>query len=65
MYADLSHMYANYIKNLVQFKMKSEVLNGKMSELHSKVKNLQTSDLLFNYENLDCLITLIFGIFEH
>ena len=65
MYADLSQMYAGYIKFLVTFKMKSEILNMRMSEVSAKVKSIHTIDLLYNYENFDGLITLIFGIFEH
>lgn len=60
MYADLSEMYANYIKFLVTFKSKSEIMNLKMSEISAKIKSIHTIDLLFNYENFDGLITLIF-----
>ena len=56
MYADLSQMYANYIKFLVSFKTKSELLNLKISDVSAKVKSIHTIDLLFNYENFDGLI---------
>ena len=65
MYADLSQLYANYIKYLVSFKVKSDLLNIKMSEVSAKVKQIHIIDLLFNYENFDGLIQQIFGIFEH
>ena len=58
-------MYANYIKFLVTFKNKSELLNVKMSEVSGKVKSIHTIDLLYNYENFDQLIQMIFGVFEH
>ena len=53
-------MYANYIKFLVTFKTKSEILNLRMSEVSGKIKSIHTIDLLFNYENFDGMITLIF-----
>lgn len=65
MYADLSQLYANYIKYLVSFKVKSDLLNLKMTEVSGKVKQIHTIDLLYNYENFDGLIQQIFGIFEH
>lgn len=65
MYSDLSLMYANYIKHLITFKTKSDVLNSRMSEANAKLKNHTISEMLFNYENFDALVTMIFGIFEH
>lgn len=65
MYADLSQLYSNYLKYLVNFKTKAEIMNLKMSEVSAKIKSVHTIDILFIYEQLDSLIQMCFGLFEH
>ena len=56
MYSDLSLMYSSYLKYMINFKTKSDILNIRMTEVNAKAKNLHTSDLLFCYENFDAMI---------
>ena len=49
-------MYSSYLKYMINFKTKSEILNIRMTEVNMKAKNLHTSDLLFCYENFDAMI---------
>lgn len=65
MYAELSVLYANYLKFLAAFKYKSKLLSTRMSEVSAKVKNATTSEIFYTYESFDALITQIFNIFEH
>lgn len=65
MYAELSQLYNSYIKFLYNFKLKSQILSVRMSEVSQKLKNISIGDILMNYENFDALITEIFNIFEH
>ena len=65
MYAELSQMYSSYIKFYYNFKLKSQLLNIRMGEVSSKLRNCSIQDILMNYENFDALIQQIFQIFEH
>ena len=65
MYAEISEQYNSYIKFYYNFKLKSQLLNCRMGEVSEKIKKLNLSDILMNYENFDALVTMIFAIYEH
>jgi hypothetical protein len=65
MYQDITNLYNSYLKFLYTFKLKSNILSVRISEVSSKLKNSSTSEILANYESFDALLTQIFGIFEH
>lgn len=65
MYAELSVLYSNYIKFLLNYKVQSKLLSMRMSDVSPSVKKLSISDLLMNYEHFDGLVTQIFNLFEH
>lgn len=57
MYQELSVLYSNYLKFLMNCKIKNKLLCSKMSETSSLIKGMSINDLLSNYESLDALIT--------
>ena len=57
MFAEISVLYSNYIKNLAIFKASNPLLCLKMSEVSQKAKATSISDLLKTYENFDALIS--------
>lgn len=65
MYSEISQLYNSYIKFLYNFKLKSNILSVRISEVSAKLKNSPTSEVLQNYESFDALLTQIFNIFEH
>ncbi len=65
MYADLSLLYCGYVRYMINLKLKSPLLNLRMSEASAKVKKLSVSEILQNYEHFDALITQIWGFLEH
>ena len=65
MNAEISGLYVTYIKFLFNYKLKSNLLSIRISDVSQKVKSLSVQDILFNYESFDALVTQIFTIFEH
>ncbi len=65
MYTEISVLYSNYIKYLINFKARSQLLSIRMTEVSQKAKNFSIKEILSNYEHLDALIQMIFATFEH
>jgi hypothetical protein len=65
MYAEISSLYVTYIKFLYNYKIKSNLLSIRISDVSQKVKSLSVQDILFSYESFDALVTQTFSIFEH
>lgn len=57
MYSELSSLYSSYIKFLLNFKVKSKLLNCRISEVSAKIKNLSSSELFVTYEQFDAMVT--------
>jgi hypothetical protein len=57
MYAEISQLYNTYIKFLYNFKLKSTLLNIRMSEVPNKLKQTSMSEILQIYECFDALLT--------
>jgi len=57
MYQDITNLYNSYLKFLYTFKLKSNILSVRISEVSSKLKNSPTTEILANYESFDALLT--------
>lgn len=65
MYAEVTQLYNSYIKFLYNFKLKSQLLSLRMTEVSQKLKVLSIQEILATYEGFDALLTEIFNLFEH
>ena len=65
MYAEISQMYNTYMKFLYNFKLKSQLLSVRMSEVSANLKKSTIPEIFATYESFDALVTQIFNIFEH
>lgn len=61
----LTQLYCDYMKMLISFNTKSEVLTVRISEVTRKVKKMKTKDLFFHYESFDAMIGQILSMFEN
>jgi hypothetical protein len=57
MHQEVSVKYVSYLKFVYNFKLRSNLLNIKMTEVSQKIKQLPINDIFMNYENFDGLIS--------
>lgn len=57
MHSEVSQKYVSYIKFVYNFKLRSNLLNLKMTDVSQRIKQLTVNDIFMNYENFDGIIS--------